>query len=123
MRTAGSKISKIRLEPFGGIISSEDPAMLVHVDREFMRELGYEHSPLWEQPDHGVLSAPCEVHFAVTNRCGCGCKGCYMDSGAPDPGELSFDDFCRIVDLFAEMGVFHMALGGGEAFERSDFLA
>jgi radical SAM protein with 4Fe4S-binding SPASM domain len=45
-----------------------------------------------------------------------------MDSGRPDPDELSFDAFCRVVDMFADMGVFHMALGGGEAFERDDFL-
>ena len=122
MPTAGKSINKVRFERFGGILSSEDPAMLVHVDRDFMRELGYNDSPLWEQPENGLLSAPCEVHFSVTNRCGSRCKGCYMDSGAPDRGELSFDDFRRAVDLFAGMGVFHMALGGGEAFERSDFL-
>lgn len=122
MQTIGNRINKVRFESFGGIVSSEEPAMLVHVDREFMRELGYGDSPLWEQPDNGVLSAPCEVHFSVTNRCDSQCKGCYMDSGAFDSGELSFTDFCRAVDLFAEMGVFHMALGGGEAFERSDFL-
>jgi radical SAM protein with 4Fe4S-binding SPASM domain len=116
-------IAKSRFEPFGGILSIEDPAMLVHVDRDFMRELGCKESPLWKKPDTGVLSAPCEVHFSVTNRCSSNCKGCYMDSGAADPGELSFQDFCGAVDLFAAMGVFHMALGGGEAFERDDFLA
>ena len=31
------------------------------------------------------------------------------------------EDFRRAVDLLAEMGVFHMALGGGEALERPDF--
>ena len=122
MLTRNNLISKARFEPFGGILSVEDPAMLIHVDRDFMRELGHNNSLLWEKPDIGFLSAPCEVHFAVTNRCGSKCKGCYMDSGAPDPSELSFQDFCRAVDLFAEMGVFHMALGGGEAFEREDFL-
>ncbi|MBN1576065.1 MAG: radical SAM protein [Chitinispirillaceae bacterium] len=116
------QISKARFETFGGICSVEDPAMLVHVDRAFMCELGYAASPLWEQPDTGILSAPCEVHFAVTNRCNFRCKGCYMNGGDPDPGELSLDDFRRAVDLFAGMGVFHMALGGGEAFEREDFL-
>lgn len=96
--------------------------MLVHVDRDFMRQLGYNDSPLWRKRQDDLLSAPCEVHFAVTNRCNAGCNGCYMNSGAPDPGELSFDAFCRAVDMFADMGVFHMALGGGEAFERDDFL-
>jgi radical SAM protein with 4Fe4S-binding SPASM domain len=44
-----------------------------------------------------------------------------MDSGEKDAGELSAEDFRKAVDLLAEMGVFHVALGGGEALERPDF--
>jgi radical SAM protein with 4Fe4S-binding SPASM domain len=44
-----------------------------------------------------------------------------MDSGERDEGEMSADQFRRAVDLLAGMGVFHMALGGGEALERPDF--
>ena len=44
-----------------------------------------------------------------------------MDSGEKDAGEMPGEDFRRAVDLLAEMGVFHMALGGGEALERPDF--
>lgn len=115
-------INKARIETFGGILSIEEPAMLVHVDRQFMRKLGYKNCALWEKSSSNLLSAPCEVHFSVTNRCSSRCNGCYMNSDEPDPDELSYSDFCHIVDLFAEMGVFHMALGGGEAFERPDFL-
>jgi len=122
MPNRSNAITKSRFESFGGIISVEEPAMLVHVDRDFMRRLGFGESSLWETPDSGFLCAPCEVHFSVTNRCSSGCKNCYMDSGAADPHELSFTEFCRAVDLLADMGVFHMALGGGEAFEREDFL-
>jgi len=31
------------------------------------------------------------------------------------------EDFRRAIDMLAGLGVFHMALGGGEALERSDF--
>ena len=38
---------KHRLESFGGVLALENPPMLVHVDRDFMRGLGCENSPLW----------------------------------------------------------------------------
>ena len=112
---------KYRIEAFGGVLALEDPPMLVHVDREFMRSLGHEQSPLWEKPEAGLLSAPLEVHFSVTNACSQKCGHCYMDSGERDAGEMSAEAFRKSVDLLAAMGVFHMALGGGEALERPDF--
>jgi radical SAM protein with 4Fe4S-binding SPASM domain len=112
---------KHRFESFGGILALENPPMLVHVDRDFMRSLGHKHSPLWEKPEARFLSAPLEVHFSVTNACSLRCGHCYMDSGERDANELSAGDFRKAVDLLAKMGVFHMALGGGEALERPDF--
>ncbi len=112
---------KHRLESFGGILALEDPPMLVHVDKDFMRGLGFERSPLWDDEESRLLSAPLEVHFSVTNACSLRCRDCYMDSGEKDAGELTSDAFRRAVDLLAEMGVFHLAMGGGEALERPDF--
>jgi radical SAM protein with 4Fe4S-binding SPASM domain len=114
-------VVKHRFEAFGGILALENPPMLVHVDRQFMREMGCGHSPLWDGPEAGFLSAPLEVHLSVTNACSMRCGHCYMDSGEKDTGELTAEDFRRAVDLLADMGVFHMALGGGEALERPDF--
>ena len=114
-------VMKKRMESFGGILALENPPMLVHVDRDFMRGLGHESSPLWEQPATSLLSAPLEVHFSVSNACSQKCLHCYMDSGERDAGELSGEEFRKAVDLLADMGVFHMALGGGEALERPDF--
>jgi radical SAM protein with 4Fe4S-binding SPASM domain len=112
---------KYRFESFGGVLALENPPMLVHVDQDFMRGLGHEHSPLWDKPETTVLSAPLEVHFSVTNACSRNCGHCYMDSGERDAGEMSAEDFRRAIDLLAGMGVFHIALGGGEALERPDF--
>jgi radical SAM protein with 4Fe4S-binding SPASM domain len=113
---------KYRYENFGGIISNESPPFLAFVDREYMRELGLGPSPLWEGADEtvGLLSAPTEVHFAVTNRCSAGCAHCYMDGGERDRGELDTVSFKSALDILAGMGVFHIALGGGEALERDD---
>ncbi|MCK4760815.1 MAG: radical SAM protein, partial [Candidatus Aminicenantes bacterium] len=111
-----------RYENFGGIISSQEPPFLAFVDRDYMRELGLESSPLWDTADEsiGILSAPTEVHFAVTNRCSTRCEHCYMDGGDPDPGELDTAAFKSALDVLAGMKVFHIALGGGEALERDD---
>jgi radical SAM protein with 4Fe4S-binding SPASM domain len=95
--------------------------MLVHVDRDFMRGLGCGDNPLWEKPESPFLSAPLEVHFSVTNACSLRCGHCYMDSGERDGGEMTADAFRRAIDLLAGMGVFHIAMGGGEALERPDF--
>jgi radical SAM protein with 4Fe4S-binding SPASM domain len=113
---------KYRFENFGGIISSEEPPFLAFVDRAYMQELGLGPSPLWDTSDQsvGLLSAPTEVHFAITNRCSARCAHCYMDGGDADREELDTDLFKSAIDILADMKVFHIALGGGEAMERDD---
>ena len=113
---------KIRYENFGAIISNESPAFLAFADRQYVKELGLGDSPLWEDSDTaiGFLSAPTEVHVSITNRCSNACPHCYMDSGEPDPCEMDTELFKRALKSLADMGVFHVALGGGEALERPD---
>lgn len=111
-----------RYEQFGGIVASEEPPFLAHVDRDFMKKLGYESSSLWQgdEDDNMQLSAPLEVHFSITNRCSAGCSHCYTGATSNASGELSYEKICKTIDKLAEMGVFHIALGGGEALERED---
>jgi radical SAM protein with 4Fe4S-binding SPASM domain len=113
---------KYRYENFGGIISSENPPFLAFVDRDYMRQLGLEQSSLWDTSNESIgrLSAPTEVHFAITNKCSVGCPHCYMDAGTKDDGELDTASFKRALDILTQMNVFHIALGGGEALERPD---
>ncbi|MCA9678604.1 MAG: SPASM domain-containing protein, partial [Myxococcales bacterium] len=64
----------------------------------------------------GVLAAPLEAHVQLTNRCDAGCTGCYTGaSPGGAPGELDLDGWKRAIDALAAMGVFHLALGGGES--------
>lgn len=107
---------KVRYEHFGGIIALERPSCLAFVDCDYMRSLGYADSPLWDV-DTKRLTAPTEVHLALTNACNRRCVGCYMDSGPALAGELGPEGMTRAVDVLADMGVFHLALGGGESFE------
>jgi radical SAM protein with 4Fe4S-binding SPASM domain len=113
---------KYRFENFGGIIAGENPPFLAFVDRNYMRELGLPDAAAWDIADESVgrLSAPTEVHFAITNKCSVGCPHCYMGAGKQDDGELDTASLKRALDILAEMNVFHIALGGGEALERSD---
>src|SRR5947208_3009690 len=108
-------VARARAERFGGIVELSSPRALLHVDQEMMRELGYPESPLWELPE-GALSAPREVHVVLSRKCAAGCKGCYVDA-TPQGAALSYPEACRILDELAAMGVFHVALGGGEALE------
>ncbi len=112
---------KYRYESFGGIIASDEPPFLAFVDRQYMRELELDASPLWEGSEEvGVLTAPLEVHFAITNACDGGCAHCYMDSGERDSKELDTAEFKKALDLLKSLDVFHIALGGGEALLRAD---
>ncbi len=117
-----SKSLRYRFETFGGVISIEDPPMLAFVDKSCMRELGLGESSVWEE-ERNYLSAPTEVHFSVTNSCPIKCEHCYMDSGSSGPDELDLNSCKKVLDSLSKMGVFHVALGGGEAFSRCDFFS
>lgn len=113
---------RYRYERFGGILATESPAMLAYVDKELMQSLGLPESPLWKQAPREVLSAPTEAHMLITRRCPLQCSHCYTDS-SPDAGEdLSFEEVKKRIDSLAAMKVFHLAMGGGEAFLRDDLL-
>lgn len=113
---------KYRYENFGGIIASESPPFLAFVDRAYMKELGLPDSTKWKSGAEsiGLLSAPTEVHFAITNKCSVKCPHCYMDGGKADEGELDTGAMKDALKVLSEMGVFHVAMGGGEAIERED---
>ena len=118
------RLISYRYESFGGILHLTTPSALVYVDKDYMLSLGYSPSPLWDRETR-LLSAPTEVHLAVTNHCTGGCSHCYMDArdlsasirdGAVE-GELGLEGMKAAVDVLASMRVFHVALGGGESFE------
>ncbi len=106
----------MREEDFGAVLSWNDPPGLLYVDGEIAaqaraagaREIGGNPSV------PGALSAPTEVHLGVTDHCTAGCDGCYLDTipGLSD-GEPS--EWRAHLEQLAAMGVFEIALGGGES--------
>ena len=114
-----------RLEPFGAIIQLIRPRALVFVDRKRARRLGLAPGPdptVWRDVDddgrvgRSVLTAPLEAHLQLTNRCDAGCRGCYTAATSRGAaGEWGLEQWKRAIDELAAMGVFHLALGGGES--------
>ncbi len=121
-RAAASNTERrIRLEHFGAIVQLRLPRALVFVDRQYARNLGHKDTPLWDRAlgDGEVgaqpLVAPLEAHLQVTNRCDAGCQGCYTAATPSASREWGLERWKSAIDGLAEMGVFHVALGGGES--------
>lgn len=112
-------MKRVRYESFGGLIRIEEPPATIYVDKDYMKNLGYEGSELWNQKST-ILSAPIDVHFALTNRCPLECKHCYKSSSADFDADLSLTQIKNIIDVLAEMKIFSVAFGGGEPFARKD---
>ncbi len=119
---AARPMKRVRLERFGAIIQLALPRALVFVDRTMARRVARVAATptAWREPedelgDH-VLSAPLEAHLQLTNRCGAGCTGCYTGASPNGmPNEWGLVEWKRAIDVLADAGVFHLALGGGES--------
>jgi radical SAM protein with 4Fe4S-binding SPASM domain len=113
-----------RHERFGAIVALDDPPVLAYVDQELATELGIPPSPLWTEPAQEALVAPVEAHLTVTRRCNLACTHCYQES-TPSAGgtDLALVEWLPRLDALARAGVFHVAIGGGEALTRPDLLA
>lgn len=65
------------------------------------------------KPSH--QPAPESVHLQLNNVCNLRCPSCYVPLQSEDTGSLPLERITRLLDEWAEMGVFQLALGGGEA--------
>lgn len=95
---------KIRKEEYGYIIFTKDG---------FMVEMGEEE--IYAATTH--LCAPEVVHLCITRRCNRDCEFCYVEKGDYEPPA---DKIKELIDQLAEIGVFQVAVGGGEPFLRED---
>lgn len=110
-----------RHERFGAIVALDEPPVLAHVDQTLATELGIPPSPLWQAPPREALEAPVEAHLTVTRRCNLECTHCYQDSSPQaESADLSLAAWLPRLDALARAGVFHVAIGGGEALTRDD---
>jgi radical SAM protein with 4Fe4S-binding SPASM domain len=107
----------VRYETWGAWVKLESTAAIVALDREGVRALGLDGARVWSGGPR--VSAPLEVHLAVTSRCGAGCKGCYIDARPEgvDPERHAIESS---LDALRDAGVFTVAFGGGEPTARDD---
>lgn len=107
----------VRFESWGAWVKLESTPAIVALSCEGARELGLDGGDTWNAP--GERSAPLEVHLAVTERCGAGCRGCYIDA-RPDGHEPRMAVLEQRLDALRDAGVFTVAFGGGEPTTRDD---
>ena len=67
------------------------------------------------------LCPPEHVYCSLTNACNLRCSMCSIphDESA-SPYELSYDEWCRVIDDVAAMGIGHIVFSGGEPLLRPD---
>lgn len=95
---------RIRKEPYG---------FMIFTNNGYIVELGDEEA--YAKTQH--LSAPEIVHLCITRRCNRNCEFCYVEKDDYEPEKTLLQD---LIDQLAEVGVFQIAVGGGEPFLRGD---
>lgn len=73
-------------------------------------------------PALNVLSAPLRVHLTVTQECPLRCRHCSQQSREAATGELALEEFHKLFDEMAAIGVCEVTIAGGEPFSRSDII-
>lgn len=62
------------------------------------------------------------VNVLLTNICNLRCTHCYVSSGKPMVGELTGDEWIRVLQEARQLGVFELNVSGGEATLHRDFV-
>lgn len=69
------------------------------------------------------VNAPFKADLALTYGCNNACAHCYNEPGRRDLPSLPAEDWFRVIDRLAEVGVPHLILTGGEATLHPDLPA
>ena len=71
-----------------------------------------------------MLSAPTVVNLELTELCNVKCRHCYNFWRDESMGSVSLDQekLDILIDKFADAGVFHVVLSGGEPMSNFDLL-
>jgi radical SAM protein with 4Fe4S-binding SPASM domain len=67
------------------------------------------------------LNTPALIWFELTRRCNLTCEHCFIDGGEARENELPASEVYRLVDEFAEMGVWGISFTGGEPTLHPEF--
>lgn len=106
-------IIKTRREKFGGIVFFEKPGFVGYVNNAMADSIGIKRNDRAHYTD-GILTAPMDVHFAVTRRCNMYCRGCYNTVKGDGNTDIDFEKAKRIIDNLSQLSVLSISFGGGE---------
>lgn len=73
-------------------------------------------------PTRFHFSAPLMGWLEITRRCNLRCPHCFVDAGVKRNGEMSTACILRLLEEWADMGVFTVVITGGEPTLHPDFL-
>jgi radical SAM protein with 4Fe4S-binding SPASM domain len=115
---------RVRLEADHALLAWPEPAAILTAPREVglaaigrgARAVGGHSAPAH------APSAPVEAHISLGDRCPARCPGCYVSAG-PQGGHAPADALRDAIDGLAALGVFELALGGGEPLAHPDLPA
>lgn len=93
-----------------GLISSEKSAS--------SHDRAPDRTEMWRE--RRFLDAPVFVQYDITNACNLRCRHCVSNSGRALKDELTTQEALRLIEEFAEIGVFQIGFSGGEALLRPD---
>jgi pyrroloquinoline quinone biosynthesis protein E len=69
-----------------------------------------------------VPAVPESVHLQLNNVCNLRCPSCYITLQKRDSGSLPLERWMTLVDELADIGIFQLALGGGEPLMSQHFV-
>ncbi len=78
------------------------------------------HPP--EDPLEWFLLAPIDVFMEITYRCNLRCIHCYASASHAGSEEMSTGEILDVLREASRLGVFRVAIGGGEPLLRDDFI-
>lgn len=67
------------------------------------------------------LNTPPLIWLEITKKCNLKCPHCYIDGGVTRDNELSSEEIIALIDDLADMGVWAIAITGGEPTLHPDF--
>jgi radical SAM protein with 4Fe4S-binding SPASM domain len=107
--------------PAGDIVLTQESARPLLERGAPLAELEPHLLPTLDLADDFHLHTPPLVWLELTRRCNLTCPHCYIHGGAARANEMSSEEFYRLVDEFEQMGVWAVALTGGEPTLHPEF--
>lgn len=68
------------------------------------------------------LDTPCLIWFELTRRCNLTCEHCFIDGGDARDNEMPASEVYRLIEEFADMGVWGVSFTGGEPTLHPEFV-